>query len=319
LRDRRAAGRMPLPLLLNLAAQVASALDFAHEQGVVHRDIKPGNIMVLRGDHAKIMDFGIARMRVSEVKTQVGLVLGSPKYMSPEQVAGRRVDHRSDVFSLGVVLFEMVAGMPPFSGNDIGDLMYTIVNISPPRASQLNPAVPEFLDLIIAKALQKDVNARYQSAGEFAADLVACQEALDDAPAQPREIGETTIPLDVAATVPRHAAVAKSATHRSRVVTERFRVADANENAPSADATTVPWHADPAFNPTAALLLLSRRFDSAKALGRLAQPSVEDLTNLTAISTSKKRLTPLFRSTRNWGVVIMIMTAIVGALVIALY
>ncbi|MBL0122567.1 MAG: serine/threonine protein kinase [Betaproteobacteria bacterium] len=319
LRDLMAAGRMPLPLVLSLAAQVASALEFAHEQGVVHRDIKPGNIMVLRGDHAKIMDFGIARMRVSEVKTQVGLVLGSPKYMSPEQVAGRRVDHRSDVFSLGVVLFEMVAGMPPFSGNDIGDLMYTIVNTSPPRASQLNPAVPEFLDLIIAKALQKDVNARYQSAGELAADLVACQEALDDAPAPPREIGETTIPLDVAATVPRHAGVAKSATHRSRLPTERFRVADANENAPGNDATTVPWHADPAFNPPATLLLLSRRFDSAKALVRLAQPSVEDVTNLTTSSASNSRLAPRFRYTRSWGVVIMIITAIVGALVIALY
>ncbi len=322
LRELMAAARMPLPLVLDLAAQVASALDFAHEQGVVHRDIKPGNIMVLRGDHAKIMDFGIARMRVSEVKTQVGLVLGSPKYMSPEQVTGRRVDHRSDIFSLGVVLFEMVAGMPPFSGNDIGDLMYTIVNTSQPRPSQLNPAAPEFLDLIVAKALQKDVSARYQSAREFAADLVACREALDDAPARPAGIGEATIPLDVAAKDPRKAADAKAATYRPGGAMDRFRGADAPHDAHDAhdaNATTVPWNGDPAFNPPPAQLLLSRRFDSAKALSRLARPSADDAKKRSAIASSNSPLASLFRRSRDWGMVAMIGAAVAGALAIAFY
>jgi serine/threonine-protein kinase len=318
LRDLMAAGRMPLPLVLSLAAQVANALEFAHEQGVVHRDIKPANIMVLRGDHAKIMDFGIARMRVSEVKTQVGLVLGSPKYMSPEQVAGRRVDHRSDIFSLGVVLFEMVAGMPPFSGNDIGDLMYTIVNTPPPRLSKLNPAVPEFLDLIVAKALQKDVEARYQRAGDFAADLLACREAMEDAPAQPIELGGTTIPLDVVANVPHKVVNAMAGIHRPGGDTQRFRGADGEHNKRGPDATTIPWSGDPAFDPPSATLLLSRRFDSAKAMLRLAQPSIDGVERLATLSSSPSTLAPSIWRSRNWRIVIMISAAIVGALIIAL-
>jgi len=115
LREVMTRGEIPLRLALDIGAQAAEGLAYAHERGVVHRDIKPGNIMLVRGRHAKVMDFGIARMRISDVKTQTGAILGSPKYMSPEQVAGRRVDHRADIFSLGVVLYELAAGEPPFS------------------------------------------------------------------------------------------------------------------------------------------------------------------------------------------------------------
>ena len=314
LRDMMANARMPLPLVLDIAAQVASALEFAHERGVVHRDIKPGNIMVLRGDHAKIMDFGIARMRVSSVKTQVGLVLGSPKYMSPEQVTGLRVDHRSDIFSLGVVLFEMVAGIAPFSGKDLGDLMYSVVNTPQPRPSQFNPEAPEMLDLIVAKALQKDVGARYQNAREFAEDLITCRAALGDAANWPAAIGEATIPIDVKATVPGNAPAAAATATQS--------LGDAAEKLPGtdgADATTVPLAGAASVPPTPGQLLFARRFDSTKALARLAQPSAEDIENLSKIPSPNVRLAQLFRSPRNLTLGAMIGVAILVALTIALF
>ena len=312
LRAMMATARVPLTLALNIAAQVASALEFAHERGIVHRDIKPGNIMVLRGDQAKIMDFGIARMRVSEVKTQVGLVLGSPKYMSPEQVSGRRVDHRSDIFSLGVMLFEMVAGIAPFSGKDMGDLMYTVMNVQPPRPSQLNPAAPEFLDLIVAKALQKDVNARYQSAREMAEDLVACGAALGDDAARSQSMGETTIPLGVEATAPDTVPATD---------TSRTQPAGGNPDislvAAAADATTVPMAKSAAFNPQTVQLLFSRRFNSSRALARIADPSAEDKTSLSRLPASASRASYFFGSVRNSIVVAMISIAMFSAIVIA--
>ena len=138
---------------------------------MVHRDIKPGNIMIVRGRHAKIMDFGIARMRVSDVKTQTGAILGSPKYMSPEQVAGRRVDHRADIFSLGVVLYELTAGTAPFAAPNMAQLMQQIAVATPLPPSAVNESLPPMLDLIVARALEKEPDARYQSAAEMAADL----------------------------------------------------------------------------------------------------------------------------------------------------
>lgn len=167
-------GPVALPLALELAAQVADGLAFAHEQGVVHRDIKPGNIMIVRGRHAKIMDFGIAKARVSDVKTQAGAILGSPKYMSPEQVDGQRADHRSDIFSLGVTIYELVTGSPPFDAPDLAQLMYRIATVAPRTPTYLKPTLPSMVDLILAKALDKDPDERYQSARELAEDLRAC-------------------------------------------------------------------------------------------------------------------------------------------------
>ena len=115
---------LPVTLALDIAAQVAEGLDYAHERHIVHRDIKPANIMIVRDGLVKITDFGIARMRTNEVKTMTGMILGSPKYMSPEQVAGKRADHRADLFSLGVVFYEMLTGHAPFMADNIHGIMY---------------------------------------------------------------------------------------------------------------------------------------------------------------------------------------------------
>jgi eukaryotic-like serine/threonine-protein kinase len=309
LRDLLAKGRMPLATVLDIAAQVASALDFAHERGVVHRDIKPGNIMVLRDGKVKIMDFGIARMRVSAVKTRVGMLLGSPKYMSPEQVIGRRMDHRSDIFSLGVVLFEMTAGMAPFSGNDMAELMHAVVNTQQTRPSQMNPAAPGMLDLIVAKALQKDADLRYQSAREMAEDLVSCRAALGDEASAPLKVGEDTLPFDIEATVPNHLAVADN------TITQRL--SEAPQNFSRFDDV-----ADTDIEATMRLggdrtLQLSRRHNFSKALMRLAQ-APEDTQNANTTPVPHAQESRLFKSPQNVAVAAMLGVAIVGAVAIAL-
>ena len=169
---------MALNRALAIAAQVAEGLGYAHQAGVVHRDIKPANIMVTADGPVKITDFGIARMRASADLTQTGVMLGSPKYMSPEQVIGKRADHRSDIFSLGVILYEMLTGAAPFSGENITALMYQIVNFAPPAPSSVNKAVPEMLDFIVAKMLAKPVEERYADAREVARDLRECERSL---------------------------------------------------------------------------------------------------------------------------------------------
>ena len=174
LRDMMKAGGLELPFVLEILAQVADGLAFAHERGVVHRDVKPGNIMIVGARRAKVMDFGVARMRASDIETQVGAVLGSPKYMSPEQVTNAPVDGRSDVFSLGVILYELAAGAPPFSAPDVQQYMLQIAGATPAPPSDLNPALPPMLDLIVARALEKDPARRYQSAADLAADLRKC-------------------------------------------------------------------------------------------------------------------------------------------------
>ena len=162
---------IPIERALDIGAQVADALNFAHDRQVVHRDIKPANVMVLNDGLIKITDFGIARMRNNEVKTMTGMILGSPKYMSPEQVAGKRADHRSDLFSLGVVVYEMLTGTSPFVADNIHGVMYQTLNFTPPNPKTLNPELPEVLNYIIAKVLAKNVDDRYQSASDLANDL----------------------------------------------------------------------------------------------------------------------------------------------------
>src|SRR5687767_5884093 len=169
---------MGVPQSISIAAQVAEGLGYAHQAGVVHRDIKPANIMVVADGPVKITDFGIARMRASADLTQTGVMLGSPKYMSPEQVIGKRADHRSDVFSLGVILYEMLTGAAPFAGENVTALMYQIVNFAPPAPSSVNPHVPEMLDFVVAKMLAKPLEERYQDAREVAKDLRECERGL---------------------------------------------------------------------------------------------------------------------------------------------
>jgi eukaryotic-like serine/threonine-protein kinase len=175
LKDLLAAGERPdVETTVDLTAQVADGLSFAHSHDIIHRDIKPSNIMVINtpnGVLAKITDFGIARMPASAVKTMTGLILGSPRYMSPEQVIGKAIDHRSDIFSLGVVLYETLTGIAPFDGDNINAIMYATVNTNPVPPSTLNPEVPHMLDLIVAKALAKPADDRYQNMRELVKDL----------------------------------------------------------------------------------------------------------------------------------------------------
>ncbi len=171
-------GLLPIDQILDIVAQVAQGLSYAHEHGIVHRDIKPSNIMVLEEGQVKITDFGIARMATSAVRTQTGMVLGSPKYMSPEQVLGKTIDQRSDIFSLGVMLYEMLTGQAPFTGENVNAIMYQTLNGVAAIPSSLNPVVPEMLNFIVAKALAKKLEDRYLNARDFAADLRACRATL---------------------------------------------------------------------------------------------------------------------------------------------
>lgn len=165
-----AAEPLTLDRIAEICAQVADGLAFAHEHNVVHRDIKPSNIMILKNGMAKITDFGIALIP-SASRTMAGMVLGSPKYMSPEQVVGQDVDGRSDIFSLGVVLYEMLTGKSPFVGENISTIMYRILNDMPTAPGTLKPELPEAFNYIVSKALAKHPDDRYTNAGEMAEDL----------------------------------------------------------------------------------------------------------------------------------------------------
>jgi serine/threonine protein kinase len=172
LRARIRQGDIPPMEAVEIALQIADGLGFAHEYGVVHRDIKPGNIMLLERGAVKIMDFGIARMRhVDSTKTSTGMVLGTPRYMSPEQITGQPVDQRSDIFSLGTVLYEMLTQTSLFAGQDVNQIAHNVANAEPAPPSRSNPELPQMLDFIVARALKKDASVRYQDAYEMAADL----------------------------------------------------------------------------------------------------------------------------------------------------
>lgn len=170
--------RLSTEEVLNIAIQVADGLFYAHKRGIVHRDIKPSNIMLLGDRRVKIADFGIAQMDSSLLITRSGMIMGSPLYMSPEQVMGQQVDARSDIFSLGTVLYQMLSGKLPFSGDNANAVMYQIVNVDPPKPSSFNPDVSDMLDSIVFKCLAKKEDDRYPNANALADDLRACQRKL---------------------------------------------------------------------------------------------------------------------------------------------
>jgi len=172
----KAGNLLPVPTVLSIVARVAEALDYAHRQSVVHRDIKPANIMYeAASDTVKVTDFGIARITDSS-KTKTGLVLGTPSFMSPEQLAGKKVDGRSDLYSLGVMLFQMLAGVLPFRGESMAELMYKIANDDAADIRTLRPELHEELARVVASALRKRPEARYQTGGDFAKDLRSVME-----------------------------------------------------------------------------------------------------------------------------------------------
>jgi len=195
-------GGMPLEKALRVGSAIAEALGAAHERGLVHRDLKPGNVMVTDDGHVKVLDFGLAKLRqangadadVSRLSTEQvtmeGVILGTTAYMSPEQAEGRGADPRSDIFSLGVVLYEMVTGRRPFRGDTLVALISSILKDAPPRVTELNPALPEALERIVSRALAKDPARRYQSVLDLRNDLdelaVGGDTAVRPAPAARR-------------------------------------------------------------------------------------------------------------------------------------
>ncbi len=169
---------LPLPTVLSIVARVADALDYAHAEHVVHRDIKPANIMYEpAGDQVKVTDFGIARITDSS-RTKTGMVLGTPSFMSPEQLAGKKIDGRSDLYSLGVTLYQMCCGQLPFNGESLAQLMFKITNEVQPDILAINPALPPAVADIINKAMNKDLASRYQRGAEMARDIRACLEEM---------------------------------------------------------------------------------------------------------------------------------------------
>ena len=153
---------------------MTGALDYAHNQGVIHRDIKPSNIMLLEDSRVKVTDFGIARV-VNSTQTRTGLVLGTPSYMSPEQVAGKQVDGRSDLFSLGVVLYELLTGIKPFKGENISATLYAVTHSAHRPVSELVPDLPAGCEALVDKLLAKAMTRRFRSAAQVAKAIESCR------------------------------------------------------------------------------------------------------------------------------------------------
>jgi serine/threonine-protein kinase len=232
--------------------------------------------MVLGDGPVKITDFGIARMRAAaDELTQTGMMLGSPKYMSPEQVIGKRADQRSDIFSLGVILYEMLAGAAPFNGENVTALMYQIVNFAPPAPSAVNPAVPELLNFIVAKMLAKPLEERYQSAQDLAQDLRNCERQIST----PTAITQPLRPLGLASGPQPQLAV----THAQDVVLAQTINRTRQQDSTSGQPSEAPARG------------LAHSFDSNEATQRLAAltgaqspPSLSDSFSATQAMSSMK-------------------------------
>jgi serine/threonine-protein kinase len=177
---------LPLRKILYIVGETASALNYAHSNGVIHRDVKPANIMLLKDGKIKVTDFGIAKA-VSSSETKSGVILGTPNYMSPEQINGQKIDGRSDIFSLGVVFYELLTGQLPFHGKTLTNLFYQITQVKHPSPRSINPNVPKPCEQIIDKVLSKKPENRFQDADEFAKYLRLLINKLDEVTASPAE------------------------------------------------------------------------------------------------------------------------------------
>jgi serine/threonine protein kinase len=180
LAGRLARGPLSMEAVLEIGTQLADAVSTAHTQGILHRDLKPANVMVDPRGQARVMDFGLARMadalgaEPADTRlnlTETGIAIGTTAYMSPEQARGERLDARSDIFSLGVMLYEMVTGHRPFPGASVGEQVTAILTVTPLPLTRARPDAPDDLQRIISKALRKDRDERYQTAGDLLADL----------------------------------------------------------------------------------------------------------------------------------------------------
>jgi eukaryotic-like serine/threonine-protein kinase len=193
------AGRLEPPRAVAIAKDIASGLASAHEQGIVHRDVKPSNVFLTPSDAAKIGDFGIARLeRPDATLTLTGQTFGSPPYVAPEQATGGKVDARADLYSLGCVLFQMLVGRRPFSGDDAVSLVYQHVHTTPPRVDSLHPEVPVALGDLVAGLMAKDPDDRPDSAEEV-------RRALESVPTEAVVTATATVPVTATAVLPRRA------------------------------------------------------------------------------------------------------------------
>ncbi len=165
--------------VLDMVGKIADALDFAHKKEVIHRDIKPANIMLLNNEQVKVTDFGIAKA-ISSSRTRTGVILGTPNYMSPEQIMGQKIDSRSDIFSLGVLFYQLITAELPFHGENLSSLLYQITQVKHPPARQHNPKIPKVCDQIIDKALAKSPKDRFKTAGEMAKIIKLVSSKMDE-------------------------------------------------------------------------------------------------------------------------------------------
>ncbi|HEX4950322.1 MAG TPA: protein kinase [Blastocatellia bacterium] len=237
LRERIAAARLPLNDALEVAVQVATGLSAAHEAGIVHRDIKPENLMLRHDGYVKILDFGLAKLinphadgvEIStQVKTNEGVVMGTPRYMSPEQARGQKVDGRTDIFSLGTVLYEMLSGRAPFAGATPGDLIVAILEREEPPVSHYAEGIPAELDGVVRKALCKEREERYQTAKELLSDLKAIKHRLEfeaelERSGQPREENRSPVAVGARQAVRTADAEAQTTKRGEYAITESKR------------------------------------------------------------------------------------------------
>ncbi len=204
-------GPLPLAALARVVGEVLDALGAAHSTGIVHRDLKPDNIFVTPAGHAKVLDFGIAKLapelKPSNAATSAGVLLGTPAYMSPEQASTKVVDLRTDLWAMGVVLFEGATGQLPFAGSSLYDLLRALIEEKPPEPRSLRPSIPPAMEAVILRALEKDPAWRFQSAHEMALALAASVKGLPDRESEPiyiataaRPAGDESFPDDPAFT-----------------------------------------------------------------------------------------------------------------------
>src|SRR5438874_2549267 len=249
LRAALARGRMSMHDALEVAVQVASALAAAHKAGVVHRDIKPENIMIRPDGYVKVLDFGLAKLTEQKLAsdnqyftitntqhTHAGLLVGTPRYMSPEQTRGEKADARSDIWSLGAVIYEMVGGVPAFAGATPSDCIASILKTEAPPLSRVAPAAPPELQSVLHKALRKNRDERYQTIAEMLADLRSLKEKLERAASAPKIQPATLWTATVSAIVLIGIATLFFARYRSLPVAARAP----NSSVPDGTALSAP-------------------------------------------------------------------------------